>query len=36
MATGEIHNELQTDVGQLEQLITELQDLSTELRSQSE
>ncbi|GAA6069088.1 tetratricopeptide repeat protein 27, partial [Tachysurus ichikawai] len=36
VATGEIHLELQGDVAQLERLITELQDLSAKLRSQSE
>ncbi|KAK2843883.1 hypothetical protein Q7C36_012098 [Tachysurus vachellii] len=36
VATGEIHLELQDDVAQLKRLITELQDLSAELRSQSE
>ncbi|KAF4084512.1 hypothetical protein AMELA_G00129530 [Ameiurus melas] len=36
VATGEIHAELQNDVAQLERLITELQDLSAELRGQSE
>ncbi|XP_053093576.1 tetratricopeptide repeat protein 27 isoform X1 [Pangasianodon hypophthalmus] len=36
VASGEIHDELQNDVAQVERLITELQDLSAELRSQSE
>lgn len=35
-ATGEIHHQLQDHVAQLERLITELQDRSTELRAQSE
>ncbi|KAF7661306.1 hypothetical protein LDENG_00265090 [Lucifuga dentata] len=36
MATGQIHAELQDDVSALEQLITELQELSEKLRSQSQ
>ncbi|XP_062863217.1 tetratricopeptide repeat protein 27 [Trichomycterus rosablanca] len=36
VATGEVHHELRNDVAELEQLITEIQDLSAELRSQSE
>uniref|UniRef100_A0A673KTX8 Tetratricopeptide repeat protein 27 n=1 Tax=Sinocyclocheilus rhinocerous TaxID=307959 RepID=A0A673KTX8_9TELE len=34
VATGELHDELRGDVTELEQLITELQDLSAQLRSQ--
>lgn len=34
VATGELHDELRSDVTELEQLITELQDLSAQLRSQ--
>lgn len=36
VSTGEIHEDLRSDVTELEQLITELQDLSAQLRSQSE
>ncbi|XP_060789209.1 tetratricopeptide repeat protein 27 [Neoarius graeffei] len=36
VATGRVHDQLQNDVTQLEQRIAELQDLSAELRSQSE
>uniref|UniRef100_A0A671KPK2 Tetratricopeptide repeat protein 27 n=1 Tax=Sinocyclocheilus anshuiensis TaxID=1608454 RepID=A0A671KPK2_9TELE len=34
VATGELHDDLRGDVTELEQLITELQDLSAQLRSQ--
>ncbi|KAL6478227.1 hypothetical protein MHYP_G00140620 [Metynnis hypsauchen] len=36
VSTGEIHDDMRNDVTELEQLITELQDLSAQLRSQSE
>ncbi|KAI5627283.1 tetratricopeptide repeat protein 27, partial [Silurus asotus] len=36
VTSGELHPELQSEVAHLEQLITEIQDLSVELRSQSE
>lgn len=36
VATGELHDDLRGDVTELEQLITELQDLNAQLRSQWE
>lgn len=36
VATGELHDDLRGDVTELEQLITELQDLSAQLHSQWE
>ncbi|XP_076852064.1 tetratricopeptide repeat protein 27 [Brachyhypopomus gauderio] len=36
VATGDLHDDLRNDVSELEQLITELQDLSTQMRGQSE
>lgn len=36
VATGQIHGELQDSVAALEQLITELQELSARLREQSQ
>ncbi|XP_066527125.1 tetratricopeptide repeat protein 27 isoform X2 [Hoplias malabaricus] len=35
ISTGELHDDVRNDVTQLEQIITELQDLSAQLRSQS-
>ncbi|KAI4890698.1 hypothetical protein NFI96_019084 [Prochilodus magdalenae] len=35
VSTGDIHDDLKNDVTELEQLITEIQDLSAQLRSQS-
>lgn len=34
VATGNLHDDLRGDVTELEQLLTELQDLSAQLRSQ--
>ena len=36
VATGDIHSDLSDSVGELERVITELQDISATLRGQSE